>query len=93
MPAAIVKGPVGRCAPCAGDGACCGIACGVCGVRSDVMALMPVDTGSSQSVDTLAQSLTGGAITAATRETIKARSSDAPTIAGLILGSPEFQRQ
>jgi len=60
------------------------------GLHSDVASLVPSD----RSVDALAVALTGGNLTDETRNTIKARGQDdAPTIAGLILGSPEFQRQ
>ena len=60
------------------------------GLHSDVASLVP----SGRSVDALAVALTGGNLTDETRNTIKARGQDdAPTIAGLILGSPEFQRQ
>jgi len=46
------------------------------------------------SVDALAATLTGGNLTDETRNTIKARAAQgAPMAAGLILGSPEFQRQ
>jgi uncharacterized protein (DUF1800 family) len=42
----------------------------------------------------LAEALTGGALSESTRETIdKQKATDPTTIAGLILGSPEFQRQ
>ncbi|MGZ5492796.1 MAG: DUF1800 domain-containing protein [Thermoanaerobaculia bacterium] len=61
------------------------------GVRSDVAALVP--TGG---VDAFALALTGGALTEETRRTICERVVDdtqAPLIAGLILGSPEFQKQ
>jgi uncharacterized protein (DUF1800 family) len=43
--------------------------------------------------DALAASLTGGDLSAATRKTIVARGGDPQLVAGLILGSPEFQRQ
>jgi len=64
------------------------------GVQSDVAAL-------GSSVDELAVALTGGDLTRQTRDTIKARvpnddsgeNARVPVIAGLILGSPEFQRQ
>jgi uncharacterized protein (DUF1800 family) len=56
------------------------------GVRSDVAALVP-----EPSVDNLAVALTGGKLTEATRKTITDPQPRA--IAGLILGSPEFQRQ
>jgi uncharacterized protein (DUF1800 family) len=60
------------------------------GLHSDVASLVSSD----RSVDALAVALTGGNLTDETRNTIKARGQDdAPTIAGLILGSPEFQRQ
>jgi uncharacterized protein (DUF1800 family) len=78
------------------------------GVRSDVTLLIPVEAASDadRSVDALAEALTGGGLTEETRSTIKDRvgnlkgSSDdpwdntqMPLIAGLILGSPEFQKQ
>jgi uncharacterized protein (DUF1800 family) len=78
------------------------------GVKGDVTALIPADAAadSQRSVDALAQVLTGGDLTAATRTTIKSRiaertspqqdpwdNTQLPTVAGLILGSPEFQRQ
>jgi uncharacterized protein (DUF1800 family) len=51
--------------------------------------------GANACVDDLAQSLTGGALTEETRRTIAARGehTGAPEVAGMILGSPEFQRQ
>ncbi|HEY8849449.1 MAG TPA: DUF1800 domain-containing protein [Thermoanaerobaculia bacterium] len=59
------------------------------GLHSDVVSLVP-----SGSVDALAVALTGGNLTDETRNTIKERNStEMPMIAGLILGSPEFQRQ
>lgn len=78
------------------------------GVHSDVENLIPVQvaTDADRNVDALAQVLTGGALTAETRDTIRARlaTPDAatgnqpnearlPMVAGLIIGSPEFQRQ
>ena len=68
------------------------------GVRSDVVSLISSDAAADakRSVDALAQALTGGDLSDATRATIQARlgqTADTPTIAGLILGSPEFQRQ
>jgi len=66
------------------------------GVRSDVRTLVDPDTAmdGDRSVDALAQALTGGVLTTETRNTIKQRrSASLPTIAGLILGSPEFQKQ
>jgi hypothetical protein len=60
------------------------------GLHSDVASLVPSD----RSVEALSVALTGGNLTDETRNTIKARGQDdAATIAGLILGSPEFQRQ
>ncbi len=64
------------------------------GVQSNVAAL-------GDSVDTLALALTGGSLTEKTRQTIEAHvpsdnfgeHAHAPLIAGLILGSPEFQRE
>ena len=70
------------------------------GVRSDVVSLIPAmaagDAG--RSVDALSAVITGGDLTDATRATIKARivrgdNTQIPIIAGLILGSPEFQKQ
>ncbi len=59
------------------------------GVRSDVAALVP-----EPSVDALAAALIGGSLTDEIRKTIKAqKDAQLGTIAGLILGSPEFQRQ
>jgi uncharacterized protein (DUF1800 family) len=58
------------------------------GVRSNVP--------SATNVDALAQSLTGGALTDETRKTIREQAGDqteSSTIVGLILGSPEFQKQ
>ena len=78
------------------------------GVHGDIASLVPIDdTAEAQrSVDSLAWALVGGALTSETRSTITSRISDSsppdasswdstqlPTIAGLILGSPEFQRQ
>jgi uncharacterized protein (DUF1800 family) len=77
------------------------------GVRTDVSTLISADAtrDPGESVDALARALTGGTLTDATRATISARltKSDPPaaandraqlgTAAGLILGSPEFQRQ
>jgi len=78
------------------------------GVRGDVTNLIPADAASdaSHSVDALAVALTGGNLTDETRNTIKSRiverkapaedpwaNTQLPMVAGLILGSPEFQRQ
>ena len=78
------------------------------GVRSDVVALIPADaaTDPHKSVDALALALTGGDLSEATRTTIRSRlverkapamdpwdNTQIPMIAGLILGSPEFQKQ
>jgi uncharacterized protein (DUF1800 family) len=78
------------------------------GIHADVVALIPADDAAQadKSVDALAGALTGGELSADTRKTIKARILDRkspeedpwdntqlPMIAGLILGSPEFQRQ
>jgi uncharacterized protein (DUF1800 family) len=78
------------------------------GVRSDVVSLIPSDAAADavKSVDALAQALTGGALTEDTRRTIRERvverkaptedpwdNTQVPMIAGLILGSPEFQKQ
>jgi len=78
------------------------------GVHGDVVALIPAKEAAdaSRSVEALAQALTGGNLTEETRATIKSRiverkaptedpwdNTQLPTVAGLILGSPEFQRQ
>jgi uncharacterized protein (DUF1800 family) len=78
------------------------------GVHGDVVSLIPAGQAAdaSHSVDALAQALTGGNLTEETRSTIKSRiverkaptedpwdNTQLPTVAGLILGSPEFQRQ
>jgi uncharacterized protein (DUF1800 family) len=78
------------------------------GVQSDVVSLIPTAEASdaSRSVEALALALTGGSLTAETRNTIKSRiverkapaedpwdNTQLPTVAGLILGSPEFQKQ
>jgi uncharacterized protein (DUF1800 family) len=78
------------------------------GVHGDVVALIPAKEAAdaSHSVEALAQALTGGNLTEETRNTIKSRiverkapaedpwdNTQLPTVAGLILGSPEFQRQ
>ena len=78
------------------------------GVRADVVSLIPSAAAAdpSRSVDALALALTGGGLTDETKSTIKARlverkapsedpwdNTQLPTVAGLILGSPEFQKQ
>ncbi|MGH9420764.1 MAG: DUF1800 domain-containing protein [Thermoanaerobaculia bacterium] len=78
------------------------------GVHGDVVSLIPTGEAAdaSHSVEALAQALTGGSLTEETRNTIKSRiverkapaedpwdNTQLPTVAGLILGSPEFQRQ
>jgi uncharacterized protein (DUF1800 family) len=78
------------------------------GVHGDVVALIPAKEAAdaSHSVEALALALTGGNLTEETRSTIKSRiverkapaedpwdNTQLPTVAGLILGSPEFQRQ
>jgi uncharacterized protein (DUF1800 family) len=78
------------------------------GVHGDVVSLIPTSQAvdASHSVEALAQALTGGTLTEETRNTIKSRiverkapaedpwdNTQLPTVAGLILGSPEFQRQ
>ncbi len=78
------------------------------GVKGDVTTLIPPDAAADprQSVGALAVALTGGDLAPETRRTIEARVSESPTaqqdpwantqlpvVAGLILGSPEFQRQ
>jgi len=63
------------------------------GVNTNVNALVGnVDVASC--VDALGIALTGGNLTEETRQTIKSKGGQqVRTIAGLILGSPEFQRQ
>ncbi|HEX3580805.1 MAG TPA: DUF1800 domain-containing protein [Thermoanaerobaculia bacterium] len=66
------------------------------GVHADVTSLIPA--GTDKPVDALAVVLTGGEISDATRQTIRSRvggddNTQIPTVAALILGSPEFQRQ
>ena len=66
------------------------------GVHADVVSLIPAEA--DKPVDALAVALTGGAISPATRQTIKSRVAEGdntqiPMMVGLILGSPEFQRQ
>src|SRR5437763_3719820 len=78
------------------------------GVHGDVVSLIPAKEASdaSRSVEALALALTGGSLAEETRSTIKSRiverkapaedpwdNTQLPTVAGLILGSPEFQRQ
>ncbi|MEA2240127.1 MAG: hypothetical protein QOC81_4851 [Thermoanaerobaculia bacterium] len=75
------------------------------GVHGDVVSLINAGdaTDVSRSVEALALALTGGNLTEETRATIKSRIAEVktpmennaqlPTVAGLILGSPEFQRQ
>src|SRR5947209_17661348 len=78
------------------------------GIHGDIVALVPAKEAvdASHSVEALAQALTGGNLTEETRNTIKSRiverkaapenpwdNTQLPTVAGLILGSPEFQRQ
>src|SRR5258708_8178118 len=78
------------------------------GVHDDIAQLVPAADAAeaARSVDALAEALVGGELTAETRGTITARMTDhgtsvagpwnntqLPTVAGLILGSPEFQRQ
>jgi uncharacterized protein (DUF1800 family) len=78
------------------------------GVHDDVVSLIPAAEAAdaSRSVEALALALTGGNLTEETRGTIKSRiverkapaadpwdNTQLPTVAGLILGSPEFQRQ
>ena len=78
------------------------------GVHGDVVSLIPAGQAAdaSHSVEALALALTGGNLTEETRSTIKSRiverktpaedpwdNTQLPTVAGLILGSPEFQRQ
>lgn len=76
------------------------------GVHSEVLAMIPAEAAADarRSVDALAVALTGGNLSEETRATIKSRiveslhqdpwdNTQIPTITGLILGSPEFQRQ
>ncbi|MEO8036378.1 MAG: DUF1800 domain-containing protein [Acidobacteriota bacterium] len=78
------------------------------GVRSDVTRLIPSQAAaaSDRSVDAMAMALTGGDLSRETRDTIRERlaTPDAGTdaqgeearltmVAGLIIGSPEFQKQ
>jgi len=78
------------------------------GVHGDVVSLIPAGQAAdaSHSVEALALALTGGNLTEETRSIIKSRiverkapsedpwdNTQLPTVAGLILGSPEFQRQ
>ena len=78
------------------------------GVHGDVGSLISDEQASdaSHSVEALSLALTGGNLTEETRNTIKSRiverkapvedpwdNTQLPTVAGLILGSPEFQRQ
>jgi uncharacterized protein (DUF1800 family) len=78
------------------------------GIHGDVVSLIPASQAAdaSHSVEALALALTGGTLTEETRSTIKSRiverkaptedpwdNTQLPTVAGLILGSPEFQRQ
>jgi uncharacterized protein (DUF1800 family) len=63
------------------------------GLHSEVVALLPSEAAEAERpVDALAVALTGGNLTDETRNTIK-DNTQMPVIAGLILGSPEFQRQ
>jgi uncharacterized protein (DUF1800 family) len=62
------------------------------GIRTDVPSL--IDGDPDHAVDALAQAITGGSLSDATKKTIRERGGKSlTTIAGLILGSPEFQRQ
>ncbi|HEX9501805.1 MAG TPA: DUF1800 domain-containing protein [Thermoanaerobaculia bacterium] len=70
------------------------------GVHSDVVSMIPSSEAAdaAQSVDALAAALIGGDLSGPTRATIKSRiverdNTQIPMVAGLILGSPEFQRQ
>jgi uncharacterized protein (DUF1800 family) len=78
------------------------------GVHSDVVSLIPASEAADagHSVDALSAALIGGDLSEPTRATIKSRiaernapaedpwdNTQVPMIAGLILGSPEFQRQ
>jgi len=78
------------------------------GVHGDVVSLISAGQAAdaSHSVEALALALTGGNLTEETRSIIKSRiverkapsedpwdNTQLPTVAGLILGSPEFQRQ
>ena len=78
------------------------------GTRTDLSALLSSEDAGDpgKSVDALARALVGGELSPETRETITKRiangsapaedpgaNTQLPMIAGLILGSPEFQRQ
>ena len=78
------------------------------GTRTDLPALLSSEAAADpgKSLDALARALVGGDLSAETRETIAKRiasgsapaedpgaNTQLPMIAGLILGSPEFQRQ
>jgi uncharacterized protein (DUF1800 family) len=75
------------------------------GVHGDVVSLINSADAEdvSRSVEAMALALTGGTLTEETRATIKSRiverkmpmenNTQLPAVAGLILGSPEFQRQ
>ena len=61
------------------------------GVRTNVTRLVG-NVDEANCADALAAALTGGGLSAETRKAIGAQ-KNLPRIAGLILGSPEFQRQ
>ena len=67
------------------------------GVRTEIASLVPVEPADADaSVSALANALTGGELSDATKKTIRARipsTQQLPMVAGLILGSPEFQKQ
>lgn len=78
------------------------------GVHSDVVSMIPAADAAdaAHSVDALSRALIGGDLSEPTRATIQSRiierkapsedpwdNTQIPMIAGLILGSPEFQRQ
>jgi uncharacterized protein (DUF1800 family) len=78
------------------------------GVHADVVSLIAAEAAAdaNKSVDALAVALTGGDLSDETRKTIKSRvvehksptedpwdNTQVPVVAGLILGSPEFQKQ
>jgi len=65
------------------------------GIATNVMTLVG-GVDQQNCVDALAVAITGGNLTDETRQTIKAKATgdqQVRTVAGLILGSPEFQRQ
>ena len=64
------------------------------GVSVDRELLLPPDTPRGDVASVLAQRLVPAGLSEATRRTLEAEAGLAPTrIAGLVLGSPEFQRR